>query len=720
MKNLSRFLLTLLATAVACAACSDDNPEPGPGTEKPVPGENEYGCDGRIEKIRSVYVTSNDSQTAVLLSPQEGLKTYQDFTSDGVSYLLFQMDKSLTGKPIDVKTETADYLFDNRSGIASTELTQFDRTSWSTCLSDGTFRIDVGEREAGIDFSFTLLSGAVFQGTYKGGYVAPEPTGSDFYTYDGTRTELESVLVTTQDGMIYMYMSPDKGLTTRDDFTASGNYLLLGVSESLADREIDVTTAEQGWAFYNKTALGHDVLETLDPYTWEDVVTEGTILLSLDETTALASFGFTTLDGKRFTGFCSGDYQAPLGENNYTFNGQTVDLKSAFYLSQGEIEYLYLSPQEGLTTVEEFSEAEYLLIGIEASLEGQNVDVLTTNSYCSFFNITKLGGKEFEGGDSDSWEEVVTRGELMMKVVPGRAAASFSFTLPSGELFEGSYAGPYAQTVVPDDAFLLIDDEEVPVRAAFYERTADGVAFYLTSGEITSAVDLEDVIRYVRLYVSNALLNEEVDIETANRPFEFTYIDNLTGENVTIENGDTQGAAGFFRVMEKDCENDFLVEFEMDGVGGHLINGIYDGEFADYDLTIPNEYALGEEAPTPIRSALIDKSDAARYAFYFSAEEGVTTVAGMRAADPVVCYLKPDQLTGNIMGFSFSPDLRIDYRGVTYDQASTSGDNGLANGGNIAATLEGDQATVEFNVYFIKEFEATLHGHYEGSVTVVN
>lgn len=722
-KTFTLFFAALFLTAAGFTACSDDNPDPpGPGPEKPVAGENEYGYDGQVEKIQSVYVLSNDSETAVLLSPRAGLKTYQEFIADGVKYIHFQVDNSLTGKTVDLKSASADYMVDNRTGMAASELTRFDQTSWSSELSEGSFRIAVSEKTAEVSFAFTLLSGNVFQGKYAGAYATEsKPVASDSYSFDGTKAELKSVLVMTLDNMLYMYMSPQEGLLTQGDFSSSDNYLLLGIDQSLSGRDIDVTAVDDGWAFYNMTALGRDALETLDPYTWEDVVSAGMMRLDLAEDSATALFTFTTLDGgKIFSGNCTGDYVAPLGDNSYSFDGQTVELNSAFCLSQGGIKYLYLSPREGLTTLDEFAETEYLLLGIDPTLEGRTVDVLAATAYCSFFNMTALGSEQFEGGDSDSWEEIIDSGTLSMRAQNGRAVASFSFTLPSGQLFEGSYAGPYAENVVPENAFLVIDGEDKPVRAAFYERTADGVAFYLTPGAIESASELEDATCYVRLYVGNALLNQEVNIQTANRPFAFTYVDNYAGKSTTIENGDTQGAGGTFSVMEKDCENNFRVEFAMDGIDGHLLEGFYNGPFAVFDLTVPNQYALGEEEPTPIRSALLDKSDQARYALYFCSREGVASLETMEAADPVICYLAPSLFTGNPIGFSIAPeDVSIVYKGVTYDRNSTSGDNPLANGGNIAATLNGTTATVDFNVYFINSYEATLSGHYSGEVVVV-
>ena len=69
----------------------------------------------------------------------------------------------------------------------------------------------------------------------------------------------------TLGNMIYMYMSPQEGLLTQGDFSSSDNYLLLGIDQSMTGRDIDVTAVDDGWAFYNMTALGRDALETLDP-----------------------------------------------------------------------------------------------------------------------------------------------------------------------------------------------------------------------------------------------------------------------------------------------------------------------------------------------------------------------------------------------------------------------------------------------------------------------
>lgn len=82
------------------------------------------------------------------------------------------------------------------------------------------------------------------------------------------------------------------------------------------------------------------------------------------------------------------------------------------------------------------------------------------------------------------------------------------------------------------------------------------------------------------------------------------------------------------------------------------ISGNYNGAFVVYDTTIPNEYRLGADGtPVTIQSVVIDKTDADICVIYLSRQPGITTVAGMSAADAVV-RLSKTMLDGVLRGFS--------------------------------------------------------------------
>ena len=70
---------------------------------------------------------------------------------------------------------------------------------------------------------------------------------------------------------------------------------------------------------------------------------------------------------------------------------------------------------------------------------------------------------------------------------------TFSFTLLSGEKFEGSYEGSYTDIKQSTTNILTLNGESTrDIKATFYEKTNEGVALYLTPSQISSAVDLNN------------------------------------------------------------------------------------------------------------------------------------------------------------------------------------------------------------------------------------
>ena len=118
------------------------------------------------------------------------------------------------------------------------------------------------------------------------------------------------------------------------------------------------------------------------------------------------------------------------------------------------------------------------------------------------------------------------------------------------------------------------------------------------------------------------------------------------------------------------------------------ISGNYNGAFVVYDTTIPNEYRLGADGtPVTIQSVVIDKTDADICVIYLSRQPGITTVAGMSAADAVV-RLSKTMLDGVLRGFSGDDEnvkISITYEGVTYSRANTTLGN-LALGGRTSVS----------------------------------
>ena len=91
--------------------------------------------------------------------------------------------------------------------------------------------------------------------------------------------------------------------------------------------------------------------------------------------------------------------------------------------------------------------------------------------------------------------------------------------------------------------------------------------------------------------------------------------------------------------MYESADNEYSLTLDLKYLGDNSlkISGNYNGTFKVYDTTIPNQYQLGAGGtPVTIQSVVVDKTDADICAIYISRQAGITTVAGMSAADAVV------------------------------------------------------------------------------------
>ncbi|WP_411336499.1 hypothetical protein [Bacteroides ovatus] len=554
------------------------------------------------------------------------------------------------------------------------------------------------------------------------------------YTYKDKTIQAKSVSCFEQDGIVYVCMSPLQSLETLEDFMNSGKeYVMLGVDKGLVGSPVTVGSSEDDdYVLYYMDADGEAIV-AVDPYEWEDVLTQGKITLTMtpgeNETSAVkATFDCTLKSGGKFTGEAGCNYKAPAKlSSEFSFGSEVRPLKSAVATVIGGIQYLYLSPDAGVTTVEDMSDTEFLMIGINPDMLGQVLDITSYDGTdYAFYNMTELGADDLTAVDPYGWSEICSAGKFKVEKTDNRVKITFSFTLLSGGKFEGSYEGAYSEIKQSTTNILTLNGENTrDIKATFYEKTDEGVALYLTPSRISSAADLENVnTYYVRLFVPNAGLNgQEVDITNTNLAFEFTYYSPYDEERIQISKGHLEDAAGTFSVS-KSADNEYSLTLNLKYLGDNSlkISGNYNGAFAVYDTTIPNEYRLGADGtPVTIQSVVIDKTDADICVIYLSRQPGITTVAGMSAADAVV-RLSKTMLDGVLRGFSGDDEnvkISITYEGVTYSRANTTLGN-LALGGRTSVSLQGNEVEMTFEVVGIKKYgDASLSGYYKGAVTVI-
>ncbi len=98
-----------------------------------------------------------------------------------------------------------------------------------------------------------------------------------------------------------------------------------------------------------------------------------------------------------------------------------------------------------MTTVEDISDAEYLMLAVTPEMMiGHEIDVTNDEDVeYAFYNMTNLGADDIDAVDPYGWADVCSAGKLKVEKTAESIKVTFSFTLLSGEKFEGSYEGSY-------------------------------------------------------------------------------------------------------------------------------------------------------------------------------------------------------------------------------------------------------------------------------------
>ncbi len=434
-----------------------------------------------------------------------------------------------------------------------------------------------------------------------------------------------------------------------------------------------------------------------------------------------------------------------LEGNSVKLGNEVVSLKSALVTYQGEYVYVYLSVKESVSSVEEVAADKYVQVVMSPTLLDENINFKNfVNEFDEddFFQVVYMDPVKYDEDDdyepiffsSDDWADYFADGSLYVNIEGDDVKVNFDCQPEEGgEAFAGQYEGGYYE-VAQNPYYFTVDGKKSELRAAFQEQLADGIAFYLTSGNIDKANDLENTHYYARLFVPTKEMDgTDIDIN-GNRKYELTFYDNVSDINnpqqITLTNGMTRNATGYVSVLDRG-DGSYTIIIDVENMGkeaNRSLQVLYKGTPAVYDLTLPSEYTVAGGDPVALKSCvvLVDDSNAERsmYTVYLSSKEGVTTVEGMADADIVLTvpgdFVNDDMLHG-FSGTDVNAMLAIAYGGDTYNQASTSAsDSPIAEGGNIKATVNSGKGNFDFTIFRSNKLGGSLKGHYEGNVTKLN
>lgn len=427
-------------------------------------------------------------------------------------------------------------------------------------------------------------------------------------------------------------------------------------------------------------------------------------------------------------------HKTVLTGNCVRIGDENIDMKSAVVTYNGSYAYIYLSPTEGLTTVDQITESSYLQVAVSTSLLGKNVHLSKfADDYSDddFMQVMYLDMDKFKNNENyepvmfstDDWSDYFADGTACISMEDGQLSVNFDcLPIDGGQAFLGQYKGAFTE-IAQSPYHFTVDGKRMEMRAAFAEKVAYGTAFYLTPGNIDRANDLENCYYYVRLFVPESNMDgSKIDIN-GQKEYELTFVDNATDVNnpltISVSNGITGNATGYVSVL-KNADGTYDITIEVEGMGktaDRQLQVLYNGEPAPYDLSLPNEFSVAGADPVTLKGAAMKHADGL-YTICLSTKTGALTAADASSADIIVTV--PDGFVNDDMVHGFSGDeenamISITYDGVKYSQSTTSGTAPVAIGGNAKLTVNGGKINLDFTVFSAKKYSGSIKGHFEGN-----
>lgn len=264
---------------------------------------------------------------------------------------------------------------------------------------------------------------------------------------------------------------------------------------------------------------------------------------------------------------CSFPKRIQLDGNCVKVGDDVYEMKSAVVTTVNNYKYIYLSTLEGCKTPEDVMKGgKNLQLAFSPTLLDKYVEFNAFghdfDADKDFFQAVFMDVDEYNRNDdyepvsvsSYDWNDYYSDGLLQVSFAGGKLALNLEATPKKGEtLLAAQYNGAYTEVVANENHF-IVDSKRYEMRAAFAEKKADGVNFYLTPGNIGSANELDNCYYYVRLFVLQSNMDgSELDVQ-GNKKYELTFVDNVTDVNnpqtFSISNDAPSSATGTISVLD--------------------------------------------------------------------------------------------------------------------------------------------------------------------------
>ena len=264
---------------------------------------------------------------------------------------------------------------------------------------------------------------------------------------------------------------------------------------------------------------------------------------------------------------CSFPKRIQLDGNCVKVGDDVYEMKSAVVTTVNNYKYIYLSTLEGCKTPEDVMKGgKNLQLAFSPTLLDKYVEFNAFghdfDADKDFFQAVFMDVDEYNRNDdyepvsvsSYDWNDYYSDGLLQMSFAGGKLALNLEATPKKGEtLLAAQYNGAYTEVVANENHF-IVDGKRYEMRAAFAEKKADGVNFYLTPGNIESANELDNCYYYVRLFVPQSNMDGSELYVQGDKEYELTFVDNVTDVNnpqtFSISNDAPSSATGTISVLD--------------------------------------------------------------------------------------------------------------------------------------------------------------------------
>lgn len=594
-KIISYFLFML---AISIASCGDDDkpitdPIPGGGGEPDVT-VNSYIYKGKTVEAKSVICTDFfKGYYCVYMSPLMNLSTVEDFAASGREYVTFMIPQSAINKEVSLMNSelgcTFYYMDENSSPI----LESYDEDTWEN-VSDAKLSLNLtdenqdGNYDVKGKFNITFKDGKTFTGEIACTYTAPVPLSNEV-AFGDEHIAIKSTYATVVRGNLIIYLCPTEGLTDSESIVDSDNFLSIGINPNKVGQVMDITTEESIYTLFNvlnwtsPDAPEKDI--AIANETWEDYCTNGTIQVdALENNNIKFSFDITMLSGKSFKGAydgpCTIDITEPSTTNIITVNDITQDVKSAFYMKDSGLTFLYLTPA-GITNFEELNSVSsyYVCITVpDEALDGREVDISSADDFAvMYYNPTN------EDQYYNIKDEQNATGSYHIKKI-GDTGDEYEITINvriDNNTISGNYSGKFMSDAPPvkeNEYYLGVDGEKVSINSVVIDKKSDNdmCDIYLSNQSGLTSIDDIKAADPIIIRILKTALDGELQFFSQKEPMSIAY-KGKTYDKTNATNGELNGGSATVTLETDHATIEFKL-FQIVEYGPADLIGYYDGE----------------------------------------------------------------------------------------------------------------------------------------------